>query len=144
MFYLSLFIAISIGIAIAQEESCLHVTFQVNPIPNSFAAEVIGLNLETVNDKEFELVNYYLVQHKVLVFRDQSNLTVEGQRNFSLRFGPLQVHLESSSHLPGYPDVNVISNLKNNSGIPIGLYGEHVENFHTGFNHKFPLTNVKC
>ena len=116
----------------AQSLGCLQPTsFQVNAIPGGFAGEVVGLNLETITNDEFALVHRLLLKYKVLVFRNQSELTTEGQRSFTQRFGQLMVHIESTAHYPGYKDVNVISNLKNSSGVPIGLYGEHVENYHT-------------
>lgn len=98
---------------------------------SNIAAEVIGLNLEYISDEEYDQVYYYLLKHRILVFRNQSHLSVEKQREFTQRFGYLQEHFEKTSHHPVYPDVNLISNIKNGTGGPIGLYGEHVENFHS-------------
>lgn len=107
-------------------------TFQVNRLSSTdFAAEVVGLLLQDVNMDIFPLIEYYLLKHKVLVFRNQSSLSVTSQREFTQFFGTLQVHIESTAHHPEFPDVNIISNLKSDTGIPIGLYGEHVENYHT-------------
>lgn len=103
----------------------------VNQIGQTFAAEVIGFDLEHITDEGFNWVHENLLKHKVLVFRNQSGLTVLGQRAFSLRYGPLQTHIENTAHLSGYRDVNVVSNMKNGTGAPIGLHGQHVENFHS-------------
>jgi taurine dioxygenase len=111
-----------------QPGTCL---LTIIPFEGSFGAEIIGLNLATINDYEFESINQALLKHKVVVVRNQSLLTVDDQRLFSQRFGPLHVHLESSSHLPGYTDVNVVSNIKTEAGAYSGLHGAHVETFHS-------------
>ncbi len=104
----------------------------IHPVSStSFGAEITGVSLETLTNKEFDSIHDALLRHKVLVIRNQQDLSVEGQRLFSKRLGRLHEHLESSSHLPGYRDVNVVSNIKNSNGSYIGLYGKHVENFHS-------------
>lgn len=122
------FLATVVGIV---DQSCILQSFQVRSVDaSSYAAEVLGLDLQELDDSRFELVNHFLLTHKVLVFRNQSALTVEGQRAFSKRFGPLQEHIEASSHLPGHPDVNLISNEVGPNGEALGLHGTHVEMFH--------------
>jgi alpha-ketoglutarate-dependent taurine dioxygenase len=97
----------------------------------AFGAQITGVNVENLSDSDFDIIHDALLRHKVIVVRNQTELTVEGQRRLTKRFGHLHVHLESSSHLPGYQDVNVVSNIKNSDGAYIGLYGAHVENFHS-------------
>lgn len=98
---------------------------------NGFSSEICGIDVESISDAEFNVVHDALLRHKVVIMRNQSLLSIEGQRQFTKRFGHLHVHLESSSHLPGYKDVNVVSNIKNENGAYIGLFGAHVENFHS-------------
>jgi hypothetical protein len=98
---------------------------------DDFGGEVIGIDVEHLSDAEFDIIHNALLKYKVLAVRNQSSLSVEGQRRFTQRFGELQVHLESASHHPGYQDVNVVSNIKGDNGVPIGLYGKHVESFHS-------------
>jgi taurine dioxygenase len=102
-----------------------------NILEGTFGAEIIGINLETVDEILFERINHYLLENKVLVIRNQTHLSVEGLRRFTKYFGPLHVHLESASHLHGYTDVNVVSNIKNEAGQYIGLHGRHVELLHS-------------
>jgi taurine dioxygenase len=112
---------------------CCVVTSEiiVNELHNKdFAAEVIGVSLQNIDDSSFDLVHQLLTRYKVLVVRNQTDLTPSGQKSFSQRFGTLHVHLESSSHLPGFKDVNVVSNIVIN-GTHIGLYGKHVETYHS-------------
>lgn len=106
---------------------------QINPLRSGeeFAAEVFGVDLESINDEDFNQLHEALLRYKILVVRNQKDFSVEGQRSFTKRLGKLHVHLESSSHYPGFSDVNVVSNIKNGTGHYIGLYGKHVENFHS-------------
>jgi alpha-ketoglutarate-dependent taurine dioxygenase len=110
----------------------------VRPVEGeSFGGEILGMDVETINHADFNIVKNALNVFKVIAIRNQSALTVEGQRKFTERFGPLHVHLESASHLPGYTDVNVVSNIKDANGSYIGLYGKHVENFHSDLSWYF-------
>lgn len=105
---------------------------QVQPLSNAkIGAYIHGVDIETISEEDFNRVHDALLRYKVIIVKKQAGLTVEGQRHFTQRFGPLHVHLESSSHLPGYTDVNVVSNIKNENGSYIGLFGAHVENFHS-------------
>ena len=113
-------------------ESCISPRFQAVPVEGApFGGVITGIELEHVTPEDEEAIESLLLKYKVLVFRNQSSLTMEGQRRFTQYFGPLHVHLESTSHSPEYEDVNIISNLKSTTGTPIGLYGDHVENFHS-------------
>ena len=117
-----------------QNDVCLNspsAELIVNRVGNSFAAEVINFDIEHAADADAAIIHSLLLEHKVLVFRNQSQLTVEGMREFTMKFGTLHVHLEATSHHPDYADVNVVSNIKNSTGMPTGLYGDHVENFHS-------------
>jgi taurine dioxygenase len=104
----------------------LKTSFKVTSIHpnNDFGAEVSGLNLAQLTNEEIKLINNYLLQYKILVFKDQQNLTVEEQREFSKRFGVLHSHIEATSHHPDYPDVNIISNISNTRKITTGGHNE--------------------
>lgn len=130
--YISAFVAIG-GLGFISALPSPDEVPQVWPVPNSnsFGAHILNVDVENISEDVFDLVHEKLLLHKVVVIRNQQNLTVEGQRRFTQRFGSLHVHLESSSHYPGYSDVNVVSNIKNENGAYIGLFGAHVENFHS-------------
>ena len=133
---------ILVSICFGKQETQQHMT--VNQLHTSFGAEVsggvdIGLGL---TEDEFAVLSVLLVRHKVLVVRSQRNMSVEDLRSFTLRFGVLHVHLESASHYPGYTDVNVVSNIRNKDGNFIGLYGTHVENFHSDLSWAHVPTKV--
>jgi taurine dioxygenase len=56
----------------------------------------------------------------VVVFRGQA-LSNEQQIEFSRRFGELEIHIVKKFLLPGYPEILLISNVKNEAGEHIGL-----------------------
>ncbi len=113
--------------------SSVYATFSAKPVRdgNLFGCEVTGINISSLSQEEFDSLHRTLLQCRVVVVRDQKDLTVEDQRRFSQRFGTLHVHLESASHHDGYADVNLVSNLRNAQGNYIGLYGKHVESYHS-------------
>eukprot|EP01031_Cornospumella_fuschlensis_P040881 gene40881-49866_t len=115
------------GVLLVQSQNCVVQDFEVHSINGSFAAEVVGLDLEHVTDAQFGLIEHYLSLHPVLVFRNQEKLSIEGEY--------FVTHVEATSHLAGYNDVNLISNLKRPDGQPTGLYGQHVESYHSDLSY---------
>lgn len=58
-----------------------------------FGGEILDLSIERGLDNEtIHKIRDDLLLHKVLVFRNQSDLTVASQRNFSSLFGSLLIH----------------------------------------------------
>jgi taurine dioxygenase len=95
-------------------------TFEIRPLPGPLGAEVIGLDLsQPLDDENFASIHQAHLQHHVLVFREQ-RIQPEHQIAISKRFGPLQIHVLKDFQLPGYPEVLIVSNVKEN-GKPIGL-----------------------
>ncbi|MBA4218067.1 MAG: TauD/TfdA family dioxygenase [Proteobacteria bacterium] len=92
----------------------------IRPLPGSFAAEVLGLDLgQPLADDDFRRIHRAHLDHHVLVFRDQ-RITPQQQIDFSRRFGPLQIHVLHQFALPGHPELLIVSNIVEN-GQPIGL-----------------------
>ncbi|WP_252717242.1 TauD/TfdA dioxygenase family protein, partial [Herbaspirillum sp. B65] len=80
----------------------------------------IGLDLNLpISAQELARIRSALVNHGVLVFRDQ-RITPQQHIDFSRRFGPLQVHVLNRFHLAGHPEILIVSNVVEN-GKPIGL-----------------------
>ncbi len=93
---------------------------EIRPLPGSFAAEVIGLDLhQPLDEADFRRIHRAHLDHHVLVFRDQ-RITPQQQIDFSRRFGPLQIHVLHQFQLPGHPEVLIVSNIVED-GQPIGL-----------------------
>jgi taurine dioxygenase len=94
--------------------------FEIRPLPGPLGAEVIGLDLtQALADQDFNILHRAHLQHHVLVFREQ-RIEPEHQIAISKRFGPLQIHVLKDFQLPGYPEILVVSNIKENNK-PIGL-----------------------
>ncbi|MDP0918990.1 TauD/TfdA family dioxygenase, partial [Klebsiella pneumoniae] len=83
----------------------------IRPLPGSFAAEVLGLDLgQPLADDDFRRIHRAHLDHHVLVFRDQ-RITPQQQIDFSRRFGPLQIHVLHQFALPGHPELLIVSNI---------------------------------
>jgi len=92
-----------------------------NKLGDALGAEVVGLDLsQNINDETLNKLIDHFHKNAVLVVRDQ-RLTPEQHIAFSKRIGPLQIHVQKTYHLPGYPEVYSISNCLDENGKPIGL-----------------------
>ncbi|WP_399679036.1 TauD/TfdA dioxygenase family protein [Xenophilus sp.] len=108
--------------------------FEIRPLPGSFAAEVLGLDLSRpLAPADFDRLHRAHLAHHVVVFRDQ-RITPAQQVAFSRRFGPLQVHVQKKFQLAGHPEVLIVSNIKEN-GEPIGL-GDAGHFWHSDLSYK--------
>lgn len=84
--------------------------------------EIIGLDLsQPLDDATFDAIRESFLDAQVLVFRGQQDLTPEQQIAFSRRFNELQIHVLKEFHLPGYPEILVVSNVVDETGRKIGL-----------------------
>lgn len=105
---------------ISEPEVAVATAFKVNPFNAPLGAEIIDLDLtRPLPDDEFKRVHQAHLDHHLLIFRDQ-RITPEQQIAFSRRFGALQIHVLHQFQLSGYPEILIISNIKEN-GEPIGL-----------------------
>ena len=97
-------------------------------------AEVLGLDLSRpLADDAFGRIHRAHLGHHVLVFRDQ-RITPQQHIDFSRRFGALEVHVLHQFHLPGHPEILVVSNIVEN-GKPIGL-GDAGHYWHSDLSYK--------
>jgi taurine dioxygenase len=107
---------------------------QIRPLPGSFAAEVIGLDLsQPLAADDFRRIHRAHLDHHVLVFRDQ-RITPAQQVAFSRRFGALQRHVLHQFHLAGHPEILVVSNIVED-GKPQGL-GDAGHYWHSDLSYK--------
>jgi len=107
---------------------------EIRPLDAALGAEVLGLDLSRpLPQADFDRIRQAHLDHHVLVFRDQ-HITAAQQVDFSRRFGRLQIHVLRDFQLPGYPEVLVVSNIKEN-GRPIGL-GDAGVFWHSDLSYK--------
>jgi taurine dioxygenase len=77
---------------------------KVTPIAGSLGAEISGVDLSRpLDDATFEEVRKAFLDHCVIFFRDQK-ITPDQQKDFSRRFGTLNVH-PYVGHLAGHPEI---------------------------------------
>ncbi len=94
---------------------------EIRPLHPLFAAEAIGLDLETPPDEAtFAAARDAFERHSVLVVRGLERLSPAAQVAFSRRFGPLEIHVMRQFLHPEHPEILLVSNEKRN-GQPIGL-----------------------
>jgi taurine dioxygenase len=97
------------------------MTISITPLSAVMGSEIRGVDLsQEVDDGLFARLKDALNNTALLVFRSQTALTPERQIAFSRRFGPLQIHVQRKFHLPGHPEILVVSN-EFRKGEPIGL-----------------------
>ena len=101
-----------------------------------FAAEVRDVDLRRLNPDAFAAIEHAWTRHSVLLFRGQA-LSDEDLLAFSRRFGALDqapVQENGRSHVPGLPEVYVVSNVIEN-GQPIGSLGAGEAVWHTDMSY---------
>jgi len=106
--------------ALLPSSPALADNFSIRAFDGPLGAEINGLDLNlTLSEQSLAEIRAALVQHGVVVFRDQ-RITPEQHIAFSRRFGPLQVHVLNRFHLQQHPEILIVSNVIEN-GQPIGL-----------------------
>jgi taurine dioxygenase len=92
---------------------------EVRKLGASMGAEILGVDLNTLDDATFEKIRGAFLEHQVIVVRDQ-DLSPQSQLAFSRRFGALEDQLNAHYTVPDFPKVLVLSN-DMKDGKPIGL-----------------------
>lgn len=83
-------------------------------------AEVVFDLSGPIDEATFGEIERLFHQHIVVVFRDQ-HLANEQHIAFSRRFGELEIHIVKKYLLPDYPEILLISNIRDAQGEHIGL-----------------------
>src|ERR1700730_10102385 len=73
-----------------------------------------------LDDRTFAKIEQAFHDNVVICFRGQQ-LSNERHIEFSRRFGELEIHVLKKYLLPNYPEILLISNIKNEDGENIGL-----------------------
>ena len=76
---------------------------QVKLLSGALGAEISGVNLQDTSNKNFEVINNLLLEHKVIFFRNQ-NISPEEQLKLASRFGPIEQHAYVKG-LEDYPEI---------------------------------------
>ena len=83
-------------------------------------AEIACDLAQDIDEETFREIERAFHDNIVVVFRRQI-LSSEQQIEFSRRFGELEIHIVKKYLLPGYPEILLISNIRNERGEHIGL-----------------------
>jgi taurine dioxygenase len=83
-------------------------------------AEIAYDLAQDIDEEAFREIERAFHDNIVVVFRRQI-LSSEQQIEFSRRFGELEIHIVKKYLLPGYPEILMISNIRNERGEHIGL-----------------------
>lgn len=108
----------------------------------SLGATVTGVDLATpLGATEFESILNALGEYGVLCFPDQ-DLDAKALRDFSSRFGSLEINVANAYQEPGMPEVMILSNMLAD-GKPIGL-SDAGQSWHTDMSYSrlIAFTNV--
>ena len=104
-------ITMNIGTDMGHNSGAPGTGFQVLPLSDVMAAEVIGLDLATpLNEAIREAIHQAFLSHQLLVFRDQS-LSKDQQVAFTEQFGSLEKHTVRNQGTADLPLAHVVSNL---------------------------------
>lgn len=107
-------------------------------IPNgSVGAEVLGVDLARLNAATLAAIKSAWYRHDVLVFRNQ-HLSDDDLLAFSRHFGVLDAPPNQGAGRkspPGYPEVYVVSNVRDSGGEPIGALGDGEALWHTDMSY---------
>lgn len=100
-------------------------------------AEVQGVDLASASAAQIDAVKQAWYRHDVLVFRNQ-RLTDDDLLAFSRHFGELDPPPNQGAGRkspPGYPDIYVVSNVRDDKGEPIGALGDGEALWHTDMSY---------
>lgn len=81
---------------------------RVRKLTGAVAAEVVGVDLNDVDDDTFDVIHEALLDNGVVVFHDQE-LTPEAHKAFGRRFGELHTH-PAARGPEGHPEILLLQN----------------------------------
>lgn len=94
---------------------------RIAPLSDVCGAEVTGFDCGAdIDQAHFQAIRAAFNDHSVLIFRDQ-HLTPEQHIGFSRLWGDINGHILTQYLLPGYPELLVVSNRKDDNGEPLGI-----------------------
>ncbi|CAF1354039.1 unnamed protein product [Didymodactylos carnosus] len=102
------------------------------PTGASLGAEILSVDLRTINNDDFKTIYRTWLDHLVLLFRDQQ-LSDDDLIAFSRRFGELDwapVQENGRRFVDGHPELYIVSNVVEN-GVAIGSLGAGEAVWHT-------------
>lgn len=94
----------------------------VRPLSAACGAEIVGIDLiKPLDASVVEQLQRALGEHGCLLFRNAA-LTPEQHIAFSRQFGPLESHVVGEFNLPAYPEIFVVSNVREKGRLKGAVY----------------------
>jgi taurine dioxygenase len=113
---------------------------EIRRLSDAMGAEIIGIDLNTLDDETFAVINDAYLEHQVLCFRDQK-LDPERLVEFSERFGVVEPHDNLKFTLRSHPKILVLSNDVDADGNQVGVI-DAGDAWHT--DHSFKTHPANC
>jgi len=116
--------------------SIVSASAEVVPSGKTLGAEIRGVDLRNLNEREFTTIYTAWLDHLVVLLRDQQ-LTDDHLITFSRRFGDLDwapIQETGRRFVEGHPEIYVVSNVVEN-GVPIGSLGAGEATWHTDMSY---------
>ena len=110
---------------------------EIKPLSRSVGAEILGVDLSRLDDQTFVAVAQAFDDNHGLLFRGQT-LSPDNLVAFSRRFGDLDhapVMEEGKTAVSGYPEIYIVSNIKDKDGKAIGSLGAGEAVWHTDMSY---------
>ena len=107
------------------------------PLSANVGIEIRGVDLAAIDDVAFDEVARAFDQHHGLLFRDQK-LSPDDLVAFSKRFGDLDhapIMENGKTAVSGYPEIYIVSNIKDDTGKAIGSLGAGEAVWHTDMSY---------
>jgi taurine dioxygenase len=111
-------------------------SIKIVPSGRALGAEIEGVDLRTLDDREFAAIHAAWLDHLVLLIRGQ-RLEDDHLISFSRRLGELDwapIQETGRRFVEGYPEIYVVSNVVEN-GEPIGSLGAGEATWHTDMSY---------
>jgi taurine dioxygenase len=125
------------GPIIAAEDGGDDMTAVVRPVTEAVGAEISGVDLRQLSDQDFAAIERAWYDHSMILLRGQQ-LGDDDLLAFSRRFGELDPPPNQERGRispPGYPDIYVVSNVRDAKGDPIGALGDGEAVWHTDMSY---------
>ena len=118
----------------------MSAAIQINRLSDALGAEIIGVDLNRLDDATFDLINDAYLEHQMLCFRDQA-FDPGAMVEFSERFGDVLPHDNLKFTLKSHPKILVLSNDVDENGNQIGVI-DAGDAWHT--DHQFKTHPANC
>ena len=106
---------------------------EIKLLSGALGAEIRGVDLKDTSDKNFNIINNLLLEHKVIFFRDQP-LTTDQHIALAEKFGPLETHAYVKG-LKDYPEIVRIIKAEDEKN-------QWGENWHSDVSYNFKPTKA--